>query len=388
MSSDAGLVDRVRAIQPLLRDNALRAERTGRVTPEVLEALAGTGIYRMNVPLGYGGYQTPLSTQVAVIAELAAGCGSTAWTTLIHAGCAYIAALFPDEAQEEIFTSPDVRVSGTLNPSTTAVVRGGDYVINGVSPFATGCQDSEWHLLTTRLESAGGPPELLWAAVPAAELGVLDDWHVSGLAGSGSNSVVADDVVVPRHRTLPVAALLDGRAPATVNAAEPFYRMPVLTLFCAWAAPEALGLARAALSEFLERIHRRGITYTSYDKQADAAVTHLQASEAAMKIASAELLTAAIVDLIESKAAAGEPYTLEERARVRAQCGYLTRLCKEAIDLIGSACGASAMQRDVPIQRIVRDVQALSLHSLINPATNLELYGRVLAGLEPNTMLL
>jgi alkylation response protein AidB-like acyl-CoA dehydrogenase len=79
---------------------------------------------------------------------------------------------------------------------------------------------------------------------------------------------------------------------------------------------------------------------------------------------------------------------VEERARIRAQCGYLTRLCKEAIDLVASAAGASAIPLDAPIQRIVRDVHALSVHSLVNPATNLELYGRVLAGREPNTALL
>jgi alkylation response protein AidB-like acyl-CoA dehydrogenase len=384
-SSDKDLVDQIRALRPLLRDNAARTERAGRVVPEVLEALAATGIHRMNVPHGYGGYQTPLGTQLEALAEIAAACGSTAWTTLIHAGCAYIAALFPAEARDEIFSNPGVRVSGTLSPTATAVPRGGDYVVSGVSPFATGCQDADWHLLAAAVPAEDGPPELLWAAVPVTELDVLDDWHVSGLAGSGSNSVVADGVVVPAHRTLSIASLMDGPAEP---AAEPFYRMPVLSLFCAWTAPEALGLARGALSEFLDRIHRRGITYTFYDKQADAAVTHLQAGEAALKISCAELLTGSIVDTIESKAAAGEPYTVEERARIRAQCGYLTRLCKEAIDLVASAAGASAIHLDAPIQRIVRDVHALSVHSLVNPATNLELYGRVLAGREPNTALL
>ncbi|MET7473795.1 hypothetical protein ABZT17_05445 [Streptomyces sp. NPDC005648] len=40
------------------------------------------------------------------------------------------------------------------------------------------------------------------------------------------------------------------------------------------------------------------------------------------------------------------------------------------------------------MQRAVRDVQALNLHSFVNPATNLELYGRVLSGLDPGTPFL
>src|SRR4051812_20919320 len=112
---------------------------------------------------------------------------------LIQAGCAYIAALFPDEAQDEIFTSPDVRVGGTLIPDATAVARpDGSYVVNDTSAFATGCRDADWHLLTVRVEPGGGtsdslpgppgPPELLWAAVPMTDLEILDDWYVSGLA--------------------------------------------------------------------------------------------------------------------------------------------------------------------------------------------------------------
>ncbi|GAB2969368.1 acyl-CoA dehydrogenase family protein [Streptomyces pseudoechinosporeus] len=389
--TDTELVERVRALRPLIREHALRTEQERRVTNEVVAALTEAGIYRMNVPARYGGYQSGLRTQVDALTEIATACGSAGFMALIQAGCSYIAALFPDEAQDEIFTSPDVRVGGTLIPNATAVARDGGYVVNGTSGFATGCQDADWHLLTVRVESGDGrdgPPEVLWTAVPMAELEVLDDWYVSGLAGSGSNSVVARDVFVPEHRVLPVGPLLGGVFPSKTNADDPFYRMPVLMLFCAWTTPNALGVARGALAEFTERIHRRGITYTFYERQSQAPVTHVQAAEAAMKISCAELLTGEIVARIESRAASGDPYTQEERARTRAQSGYVTRLCKEAVDLLGSASGASSLHRDVPIQRAVRDLHALSLHSFVNPTTNLELYGRVLAGLDAGTPFL
>ncbi|MEV0486660.1 acyl-CoA dehydrogenase family protein [Streptomyces sp. NPDC050508] len=386
--SDAGLVERVRAIQPLLREHALRTEQERRVTAEVVSALTDAGVYRMNVPRRYGGYQSRLSTQVEVLGEIAAGCGSTGFMALIQAACSYIAALFPDEAQDEIFTGPDVRVGGTLIPDAVAVATDGGYVVDGTSAFATGCQNADWHLLTARVESAGGPPEVLWTAVPMSDLEILDDWYVSGLAGSGSNSVVARDVFVPAHRVLPVGPLLGGDFPSKANADDPFYRMPVLLLFCAWTAPNALGLARAALAEFTERIHRRGITYTFHERQYEAGVTHLQAAEAAMKISCAELLTGEFVARIEAAAESGEPYTQADRARIRAQSGYTTRLCKEAVDIIASASGASSLHRDVPVQRAVRDLHALSLHSFVNPTTNLELYGRVLSGLDAGTPFL
>ncbi|WP_328883457.1 flavin-dependent monooxygenase [Streptomyces sp. NBC_00299] len=388
--TDTDLVNRVRALRPLVREHALRAEQERRVTPEVAAALTDAGIHRMNVPRRYGGHQSRLGTQVDAVAEIASACGSTAFKTVIQAGCSYIAALFPDEAQDEIFTNPDTKVGGTLVPDATAVRSDGGYLVNGTSGFATGCHDADWHLLTVRVESESGegPPELLWTAVPMAELEILDDWYVSGLAGTGSDSVVARDVFVPAHRVLPVGPLLAGEIGSKTNADDPFYRMPVLLLFCVWAAPNALGLARSALAEFTERSRRRGITYTLHQRQNEATVTHLQAAEAAMKISCAELLTADFVALIESRAESGEPYTPEERARIRAQSGYVARLCKEAVDLLGSAAGASSLHRDVPIQRAVRDLHALTLHAFVNPATNLEIYGRVLSGVDSGTPFL
>ncbi|MEU0992169.1 acyl-CoA dehydrogenase family protein [Streptomyces sp. NPDC005953] len=386
--SDTDLVERVRGLKPLIRSHAARAEQQRRVTGEVLEALTDAGILRMNVPHHYGGYQTSLRTQIDALSEVAAACGSAGYLAVIQGGTAFIAALFPDEAQDEIFTSPDARVGGTLIPSSKAVPVNGGYVVNGNSPFATGCQDADWHLLTALDDTGEGPPKMLWLAIPMADLEVLDDWNVTGLAGSGSNTVVARDVYVPAHRVLPVGPLLEGTFPSQRNSADPFYGMPVMLLFCAWTAANALGLARAALTEFSERIHQRGITYTFYEHQHEAPVTHLQFAEAAMKVSSAELLTADLVELIESKVANAEPYTTAERARIRGQCGYLARLCKEAGDLIGSASGASSLHREVPIQRIVRDLNALNLHSFVNPSANLELYGRVLSGLDAGTPFL
>ncbi len=359
------------------------------MTGEVVEALTEAGVHRMNIPRRYGGYQSPARTQVDVLSEVSAACGSTGFTTLIQAGCAFIAALFPDEAQDEIFADPDVRVSGTLIPKAKARAVEGGYVVDGTSPFATGCQDSDWHLLTTVADSGDGrPPDLLWTAIPMTDLDVLDDWHVSGLAGSGSSSVVARGVHVPAHRALPLGPLLGGSFPSRLNSADPFYGMPVLLLFCVWTAAGALGPARAALAEFGEHIHQRGITYTFYEHQHEAPLTHLQFAEAALKISCAELLTDEFVALIDARAADGNHYTTAERARIRARSGYVARLCKEAVDLIGSASGASSLRLEAPVQRAVRDLNALSLHSFVNPAANLELYGRVLSGLDAGTPFL
>jgi len=64
----------------------------------------------------------------------------------------------------------------------------------------------------------------------------------------------------------------------------------------------------------------------------------------------------------------------------------VVRLAKEAVDILATASGGSSIYSGIPIQRIHRDVQSVNLHALMHPNTNFELYGRVLCGLEPNTL--
>jgi hypothetical protein len=68
--------------------------------------------------------------------------------------------------------------------------------------------------------------------------------------------------------------------------------------------------------------------------------------------------------------------------------GRVAQLAKRAVDIIGMASGGSSIYSDVPIQRIQRDMHALTIHALTSPDSNMELYGRQLCGLGPNTQYL
>jgi len=183
-----------------------------------------------------------------------------------------------------------------------------------------------------------------------------------------------------------VLALMQGQSASRLNAGAAIYRTPMVATIAAAASGTPLGLAKAALTNFFQRLPGRGIAYTTYGKQAEAPLTHLQVAEAAMKVDEAEFHAYRAADLVDSKAASGEAWTLEERARVRMDAGMTARLAKEAIDILNMASGGSSIYRKVHIQRIERDIQAANLQGMIQPTTNLELYGRIRCGLSPNTV--
>ncbi|MFJ3338684.1 acyl-CoA dehydrogenase family protein [Streptomyces sp. NPDC086766] len=384
----AQLVQRAKDLAPVLKKHAEQSEQDRRLHEETIEALADAGIFRMRVPARYGGYEAGTRTLVDVAAELGRADGAAAWTASVYWIPTWMTCLFPEHVQEEVFSTPDVRICGTLSPSALAVPADGGVVVNGKWSFVSGALHSQWQEIVAVVQEADGPPQPIMALVPVSDLQIVDDWHTFGLRGTGSVSTVAQDLFVPQERVMPLGAVLQGQHASPLNADTPIYRAPLLPVASASSVGTALGLARAARDAFFERMPHRGITYTGYGRQAEAPLTHHQVAEAVLKTDQAEFHAHRLASLVDGKSETGSEWTLEERARARADMGAVCRLAKEAVTVLAGASGGSSVYSDAPMQRIARDIQAVNLHALMNPDTNSELYGRVLCGQEPDTLYL
>lgn len=380
------LVHRAAELVPVLRKNAAWSEENRRIHNETIEALADAGVFKLRVPKRYGGYESDTRTLVDVAAELGRGDGSASWTASVYWIPTWMVGLFPDEVQDEVFATPDVRVCGTLSPSGMAAPADGGIVLNGKWGFITGAQHSHWQEIIAVLISPDSEPMPVMALVPISDLQIIDDWYTAGLKGTGSVSTVAQDVFVPSARVLPLGQILQGQSASKANADASIYRGPLLPIAAASSVGTVLGLAAGAREAFFQRLPDRKITYTNYTSQREAPLTHLQVADAVMKIDEAEFHAHRLTNVVDTKATEGTAWTVEERVRTRADMGAACRLAKEAVDILNTASGGSSIYADVPIQRIERDIQAVNLHALMHPNTNAELYGRVLCGLEPNSL--
>jgi 3-hydroxy-9,10-secoandrosta-1,3,5(10)-triene-9,17-dione monooxygenase len=379
------LRDRARALVPVLKDRAAASEQARHLLPETYDALADAGLFRMCVPERFGGYEADFETQCDVLATIATGCPSSSWVATIFSAMAWLAATLPDEAQEEILGPGDPRISGGLSPTGTAAPTGGGVVLHGAWPYNTGNFGATWVVVNALRPLDDGDGVIpTCVLVPSEDLMALDDWHASGMAATGSCTVVAEDVFVPEHRTYPLPLMIESQYPADRhNADDPYYNLPLASMLIVNAAGTPAGIARGAYESFMERLPGRAITYTAYDDKAAAPVTHLQVGEAAMRIESADAHMRRAAALLDDNR--GVPLTLEQRVKARAHVSHSTGEARAAVDLLFFASGASSIQQHVPIQRYQRDIQALANHALMHPQTAIELYGRVLCGLEPNT---
>ena len=105
-----------------------------------------------------------------------------------------------------------------------------------------------------------------------------------------------------------------------------------------------------------------------------------------MKIDEADFHAHRLATMVDTKGEEAAAWTIEERVSARADLGAVCKLSKEAVDILASASGGSSIYSNQPIQRIARDVNAVTMHALMHPDTNAELYGRILCGQEPDSL--
>lgn len=388
-STKEKIVTATEAIVPLLRDQAQQGEINRRLTEPVVEALTRTGITRMSMPKRFGGLQTDLPTQVEVFRHLARGCGSASWVSALYSVCGWWVSLFPDEVQERVFTSPDVRVAGIVSPAGTLVPTKGGFTLDGTWPFNTGCLHAQWNVVATLQPVDGGPPIPYLALVPMSEMEILDDWYTSGMRATGSNSSRAVDVFVPEEQAMPIVPLFQGDHKSKTNRGEMLYSYAVFPFLMSSSLGTPIGIAQGAMEAFLERLPQRKAAFeTPLLPAAESPRIQYAVAEAQMKIDLALLLSRKTVEFVHELGVKRQPMSQDDRVRVRAYVGHTTRLCRDALEALLPVSGANAHYDRVPVQRFFRDEEMLCNHGVLDAGNNLQLYGRILVGLEPGTPFL
>jgi alkylation response protein AidB-like acyl-CoA dehydrogenase len=381
----APLVERAAAIRPILEQNAEATDAGRRLPDGNVRALREAGLCRLMVPRRFGGHETSIRTYVDVMAEIGRGCGSTAWVASLLNVCAWLTGLFPEQTQRDVWGSgPDAWVAGSLAPNGVATPADGGWHVTGRWPWASGCLHAQWMACGIHMKDAqGGMANFGLSLLPAGEVTIEDTWFMAGMKGTGSNTIVANGVFVPEHRFLPYPQAFAGTY-RTEHGDETLYRSALVPVTILILAGSQLGVARAALDLAIAKAGTRGITHTTFARQADSAGFQMLIAEAAMKIDTAHLHAFRAADDLDAAAAAGRHPAPVERARVRIDTALAAKYCREAVELLVQAHGTSSLADANRMQRLWRDVHVASHHAITEWQVNLEVYGKALLGVEPN----
>ena len=365
--------DRIAALTPALRERAGAAERQRRLSQQTIDELVAAGLYRAYLPARFGGPELFMAEVLPLITQIARACPATAWVLAIMQMHTWLTGLYPQQAQDEVFEDDsDTLVCGVLQPRGMAKrVAGGYELLEAQWPYSSGCDFARWAQVGGLVHQDDGPPEMRVFLLPRGEYDIIDDWHVTGLRGSGSKSLATGGTFVPEHRTIRFADAISGELSKGRSA---LYRSSILPILCINPAIPVIGTACTAIEGFIDHIENRNLPF-SIHKQVDSAQAHQVLGEAMMQTGSAELLLERGTALVRDTAEAGGLMPLVERNRIRAYSSGAVRQCVAAIEALFLASGGTAMQETHPLQQLTRDAKAMALHAALAHENNLELWG-------------
>ncbi|MDX3895061.1 flavin-dependent monooxygenase [Pusillimonas sp.] len=383
------LKQHVAELAPQFRKNALNTERSRRVPAEHIAALREAGYFDTVKPLEYGGRARPFIELVDANIDLSASCAATGWVAGLLAAHQWLLAMFPKQAQNDVWgENPGALLCGSYAPTAMAELADQGYKLNGRWSFASGCDNAQWALCAAILPAQEGQkPVPAFLLVPARQYTIDDTWDVVGLAGTGSKTLVLDNVVVPHHRVLTFPQAVSGQTPgALIYKGQSLFNMPLLTGIPSCLASTAVGAAKGALESYIDSVsHRvtRGAVAGGNNRMAEFPTIQLRVAEAAASVDAAREILLRDVTRAQALAGSEKPFSVEERIHSRRGQAFAVHLSLRAVEALNASTGGHGLNMDNPVQRAWRDANAVGRHISMNWDTVGTMVGQSLFGLEP-----
>ena len=375
-------VARAHELAPLIADASDRIERERAIPDEVISAMHERQLFRLLLPLTFGGAEVPPAVYLQVIEEIAKADASTAWCLGQGCGGTIAAAYLKPEAALDIFG--DRRAVVASGPSFgKAVVVDGGYRVNGTWGFASGSSHATWLAAHCLISESDGSPRLYPDGTPfertmffpKSRATFTDIWQVMGLKGTGSNQYTVADLFVPEDYSY------TREWPADRRENGPLYRISNYHMFGVAFAGVALGIGRATLDAFIALASEKAPRNSPQILRENASI-QLLTGLAETRLQSARTFLLQLLRELWDTAARNETITLDQRASLRMAITNSSYQAREVVDSAYQASGATAIFEKNPFERRFRDMHTVSQQVQAH-ASNFELVGQHLLGLQP-----
>jgi 3-hydroxy-9,10-secoandrosta-1,3,5(10)-triene-9,17-dione monooxygenase len=378
-SAGAAVLTGVRELLPTLREQAQETEDRRALSADTVKSIAETGFFRLLQPKRFGGYEAEPLTFLRGVREIASACGSTGWVASVVGVHNWQLALFPDQAQQDVWgVDPGTRMSSSYAPTGKIKAVEGGYRVSGRWSFSSGCDHATWVLLGGIVPPGedGAPADFRTFLLPAADYTIEDVWHTIGLRGTGSNDIVVQDAFVPAYRSLSFNDTARCKCPGQEQNTSPIYKIPYGSLFpCAITMP-IIGMATGAYDAHVSYTRERVRASYVGVRAAEDAHSQVRVAVAASDLDSAWLAIETDMRELMGHVTAGEKLPMRLRLRVRRDQVRGTELAIKAVDRLFENSGGRAIYVTSPIQRFWRDAHAGRVHAINDPERALTMFGK------------
>jgi len=372
--------ERARTLLPLLDAHGPEIDRRRELTPEAVDALVSQDMLRLLLPRGLGGQELHLLEFCKTTETIAWADASTGWfVNQSNVSAASSAAAMPHEAAAAIFDGPRTGLAwGARHNYSTCIRVEGGYRLTGIWSFASGGRHTKWLGAHSAVQNPDGTPHIRHGRADdrsflflRAQAKIIDDWHVLGLRGTGSDSYAVEDLFIPEAHAPARDAVEERRE------SGPLYPIGSTLLYAVGFSGVTLGLARRMLETYTELARSRH-SKASINAMAEnnAVQREIGLMEARLSAARA-FLHEAVCQVYEASAANALDTDLRMRLRLATTHGM-----NEATE-VSIACyrgaGTAAIMDKAPFERRFRDAMSASQHMQAMPG-HIETVGRHIIG--------
>ena len=367
------------ALAPFIRERSHQIEVLRRLPLDVVQELKRAGVFRMPMPAAWGGPEMGFVDQLRVIEVLSHADPSVGWCVMIGSDSGFYSSFFDDATGREIWPDLDMVTAGWQFPGGQARVVDGGYVASGRWSFGSGCTHADVIVgacLVVDDQGAlvmadGGMPRVRVIVAPASSFEIIDNWHTTGLAGSGSNDYSCTELFVPEAHTFHVTD--------PVQRPGALYALPGAFFANTHGVP--LGLARRALDE-VEAIAQTKMVLPQFAPMRDVPRVKEAIASAETSFRSARAYAYDSLERAERELAEHGGPTESTRIDLvlsRVQC---FTMAKDVALAMVALAGTQAIRSTSVLDRLARDAITMATHIVAGPMMS-ELAGGMALGVPP-----
>ncbi len=351
---------------------AAEIDENSRHPAELFKKLAEGDWLGMPIPIEYGGAGADYLPHIVAVEELSRSCASTGFTVSIHVGIAsMLILLFGNEEQKKKYLVPLAKGqnlgafvltepgAGTdvMAATTTAILDGNDYVINGTKTFTSNGPTGGTYLVFAWTDKAAGRKGMSAFVIPRETPGMKAGEHFKkmGLRSSQTSEMVFKDCRVPKEN------LLGKEGAGLVMAMAGFDHGRV------GIAAQSVGILQAALDE--------SIRYSKERVQFGAPIARQQAiswmiANMATDLSAARLLTYHAAWLKDQK----QPFSKEASMAKLFAAEAAMRHTIKAVQIQGGY----GYIKGAKVERLMRDAKITEIYEGTSEAQRMVISGNVL----------
>lgn len=351
------ILENVRAILPIVDEEAAETNAKAAITPRMVEALRAAGTFRVGFSRRRGGPEMSLTDQTRMVELVARHDASIAWNVTVLAATGFYACRLGDAAYAELYPSLDVPTCGSFHPRGRAEVVDGGFEVTGQWQWGSGIHGAERIVAGVDVVRDGEPvlgptgkPLVLGVWLPREQVRIADNWKVIGLSGSGSAGYSVERAFVPEGHSFDRFFVPDPTAdPLNKHVDLPFYSMTGIELGI---AQHAVDLARSSLAGRLQALGEAGVT----------PVMRQWLGEAEVYVRAARALTYDGMRRIDEKLFT--PGALPDDVELaRGDAPLVTEFARHVVDLCTELVGPRFIYDEHPMSLLLRDIAGVSAHA-------------------------